>query len=362
MRGGSDAPVVLVTGSSGFIGSALARKLAEQHRVVGFDRAGPPIPPAEVESVPIDLTSQASVDAGFARIRYAYGTKIASVMHLAAYYDFSGRPSPLYDEITVKGTQRLLKGLRDFDVEQFVFSSTMLVHAPSRGPGAKIHEDSPLMPTWPYPESKVRAEALLHDERGGMRTVVLRIAGVYSDDGHSIPIAQQIKRIYEHDVRSHLFPGEPTHGQAFVHLEDVIQAARLCVQQRSRLPEEALFLIGEPETMSYLDLQQELGRLLHGEAWPTLRIPKPLAKVGAALEDAIPGKDPFIKPFMIELADDHYELDITRARTVLGWEPRHRLRDTLPAIVESLKRDPARWYRKEKLEPPADLRRLERSA
>lgn len=51
----------------------------------------------------------------FKRIRYAYGNKIASVVHLAAYYDFLGKPSDLYDKITVKGTERLLKFLQDFE-------------------------------------------------------------------------------------------------------------------------------------------------------------------------------------------------------------------------------------------------------
>jgi len=46
------------------------------------------------------------------RIRYAYGERIASGIHLAAYYDFSGEPSPLYDEITVRGTERLLRALQ----------------------------------------------------------------------------------------------------------------------------------------------------------------------------------------------------------------------------------------------------------
>ena len=49
---------------------------------------------------------------GLERVRYAYGTHIASVIHLAAYYDFFGRPSAKYDEITVHGTGRLLRGLQ----------------------------------------------------------------------------------------------------------------------------------------------------------------------------------------------------------------------------------------------------------
>lgn len=87
--------IVIVTGSSGLIGSALTRRLADRFRVVGFDRAGNPRPkPESVECVCVDVTSDESVRAGLARVRYAYGDTIDSVIHLAAYYDFSGEPSP----------------------------------------------------------------------------------------------------------------------------------------------------------------------------------------------------------------------------------------------------------------------------
>src|SRR5438105_15324928 len=52
---------------------------------------------------------------------------------------------------------------------------------------------------------------------------------------------------------------------------------------------------------------------------------------------------------MIDIADDHYALDITRARTLLGWEPRHSLRETLPTMIAALKADPVGWYRANKL-------------
>ena len=45
----SPRDVVIVTGSSGFIGSALVQRLAERYRVIGFDRDVPPHPPAEAE-------------------------------------------------------------------------------------------------------------------------------------------------------------------------------------------------------------------------------------------------------------------------------------------------------------------------
>lgn len=63
-----------------------------------------------------------------------------------------GKPSSKYEEITVQDTGRLLRGLRklDFQVEQFIVSSTMLVHRPGE-PGEFITEDSPIEATWAYP-------------------------------------------------------------------------------------------------------------------------------------------------------------------------------------------------------------------
>ena len=189
---GTNRETVIVTGSSGLIGSAVVRRLAQRFRVVGFDRAGPPHPPPEAECVCVDLTSDESVRAALDRVRRGYGEAIAAVVHLAAYYDFSGEPSPKYEEVTVRGTGRLLRGLRSFRVGQFVFSSTMLVHAPTE-PGRKITEDSPIDPTWDYPVSKDRTEELIRRERGDIPAVILRIAGVYDDRCHSIPLAHQIQ-------------------------------------------------------------------------------------------------------------------------------------------------------------------------
>lgn len=67
--------------------------------------------------------------------RAGYGGRIASVIHLAAYFDLEGAPNPDYERITVRGTQRLLRELQSFKVEQFVFASTLPVHAPGVAPG-----------------------------------------------------------------------------------------------------------------------------------------------------------------------------------------------------------------------------------
>lgn len=351
----SQRDIILITGSSGLLGSASVRTLADRFRVVGFDREGYPHPPPQAECVCVDLTSESSIKDGLSRLRHGYGERIASVIHLAAYYDFSGEPSPLYEELTVRGTERLLRALRDFAVDQFVFSSTMLVHAPCE-PRQRIDEDWPLEPKWDYPQSKVKTEELIRAERGDISAVILRIAGVYDDRCHSIPLAHQMQRIYERRLTSRVFPGDISHGQAFIHLDDVVEAISHAIRLRAGLPSELVLLLGEPETLSYGELQHEFGRLIHDEAWETREISKALAKTGAWFQNFLPlSEEPFIKPWMIDLADDHYTIDISRARTTLHWEPQRSLRGTLSKMVDSLKADPLDWYRDNGLSPPAWL-------
>lgn len=351
----SNLPVVLITGSSGYLGAPLVERLAHRYRVIGLDRPGPPHPPEAAECVEVDLGSDDSVRQGFELVRQHFGTLLASVIHLAAYYDFSGESSPLYDTITVQGTARLLRELQSFSVGQFVFSSTMLVHAPCRV-GDRINENAPRVAKWAYPESKIRTEDLIQKEHGPIPYVLLRVAGVYDDRCHSLPLAHQIDRIYERHVTSHVYPGDTRCGQAFLHREDFLEAMERIIDRRSQLPSELPLLLGEEQTLSYEELQRTFGRLIHNEDWTTAEIPKALAKTGAWLQDALPlAEDPFIKPYMIDLADDHYALDMSRARSVLGWQPRHSLRETLPKMIDALKADPAGWYAEHELAPPSNL-------
>jgi nucleoside-diphosphate-sugar epimerase len=351
----SAAEVILVTGSSGFIGSLAVERFARHRTVVGLDRPGAPHPPPAAYCVDVDLGSDKSVREGLRQVRERHGPRLASVVHLAAYYAFSGEPSPLYEKITVRGTERLLRALKDFQVEQFIFSSTMLVHKPCE-PGQRINEDWPVEPKWDYPDSKVWAERVIRADHGDIPYVLLRMAGVYDDTCHSIPLANQIQRINERWLTSHVYPGDTSRGQAFVHVDDLVDALVLLVERRAQLPAELTLLLGEPETLSYDELQREFGRLIHGEEWETRQIPKAVAKSGAWLQDNLPlVEEPFIKPWMIDLADDHYALDITRARTLLGWEPKRSLRDQLPKMVAALKRDPLAWYKAHKLDPPSNL-------
>jgi nucleoside-diphosphate-sugar epimerase len=144
-----------------------------------------------------------------------------------------------------------------------------------------------------------------------------------------------------------------------VHLDDLADLFRKTVDRRAQLGEYEVFLVAEPDVVSYAELQDELGELIHGDEWPTIRIPKFVAKVGAYVKNKLASEDEpeFIKPWMIDLADDHYEPDISKARSKLGWEPQYRLRQTLPAIVASLKKDPVAFYKDNYLQVTDDVKR-----
>ncbi|TFY97462.1 vitamin K epoxide reductase family protein [Ramlibacter rhizophilus] len=351
-------PLVLITGAAGDIGSTLAEALGQDYTVVGLDRAGKS---AAVPLFEVDLGSEASVREALRQLRERHGSRIASVIHLAAYFDFTGEDKPLYDKVNVQGTRALLRALQDFEVEQFIYAGTMLVHE-ATSPGERIDESQPIAPRWAYPRSKAAAEEVIRQERGRIPVVLFHLAGVY-DEARCVPtLAFQIEQIYTRGFQSHLYSGDPRVGQSLLHKEDMADAFRRAVDRRASLGEETVLLIGEPDPMGYDELQDAIGQLVHGDKeWTTLRIPKPAAKLGAALqqslEPVIPdavdhGRKPFIRPFMITLSDDHYALDIGRARALLGWEPRHRIRRTLPRLIATLKRDPPGWIKAHGLEPP----------
>ena len=186
--------------------------------------------------------------------------------------------------------------------------------------------------------------------------MLLRIAGVYDDGCHSIPLAQQIQRTYERQLTSRLYSASTAHGQSFLHMDDLVEAITLMVERRAELPPLLPLLLGEPGAVSYDELQHILARLINDKDHETYVVPAPLAKIGALVLGWMPGPT-FIKPWMIDRAGDHFALDVTRAFDRLAWRPTRSLAATLPVMVAGLKADPDSWYRANELSPPSRLRR-----
>lgn len=331
---------VIITGSGGFLGRALAQRLRSRYRVVGLDvRVDADAP---VETFKTDLTNDASVRDALARAM-AKGGRLASVVHLAAYYDLTGEEDPKYQEVTVEGTRRLVRALHPYNPEQFVFTSTLLVHADTK-PGRPITEDAPFEPEWAYPKSKAMAEEVLAEEARDLRTVVFRPAGIYDEDCRAAFLAQQIARIYERLLISRFYSGDASTGQPFLHVQDFCDAVERAIARRATLPQHAAYLLGETHAPSYEALQDRIGSLIHGDEWDTVEVPKRLARVGAWMQQEVLDQDPFIRPWMVDISEEHYEIDISRARRELGWMPHHSIIQTLPEMIARLKADPPRFY------------------
>lgn len=358
-QSGAGKPLVLITGASGNLGRSIAAELHNDYRVVGMDRKA--VEGLGFPMVEADFSSDESVTGALQEIGEQYGRAWAAVIHLIAFFDSTGEDNPLYETVNIEGTRRLVQGLKSFQIERFVYASTMLVHAPVR-PGEYISEDSPFGPLYVYPRSKLAAEEVIHAEHGDMPFAILRFAGVYDEETAVPTLAQQIARIYERDFESYFYSSSTLVGQSMLHREDMIEAVRLTVERRNELPAETALLIGEQEGIGYDALQDEIGYLIHGqEDWPTLRLPKVVAAAGswaqARLEPVVPdafdqGEEPFIRPYMVKMSHAHYALDIRRARKLLGWAPRHDLKSTLPKMIAALKRDPEAWYEANGMTPP----------
>lgn len=355
MPKGKEKPIIIITGSEGTIGTALRSAFKKEYEVVGFDLKDTPC------DISIDLSSDDSVTLAFHLFREKYKDKIAVVIHLAAYFDFTGKESPLYKEVNVNGTKRLLKVLQNFEVERFIFTSSMLVHK-ACVPGEKINEETPLEPKWIYPESKLKAEKVIEQYHGHIPYLILRLAGLYDNEVCVPTLSNQIARVYERDFKGHLYAGDIRAGQSFIHLDDLINLFKQAILLRNDLPKKDAILAGEPEAVSYEILQNIIGRLIHGEdEWKTLAVPALLAKTESWIEqkaepiipdDFDQGEKPFIRPFMIDLASDHYALNIKKAKKILKWEPKHNIVDTLPKIIQSLKKSPKTWYKKNDIKLP----------
>lgn len=118
-------------------------------------------------------------------------------------------------------------------------------------------------------------------------------------------------RFHEHRLTAHLYPGMRCANQSFIHLDDLTDAVARLIERSRDLPAAVPLLIGE-QALGHEEVQNITGCALHGEEWTTVRIPQPIAKAGARLQEKVLGQDGFIKPWMVEASNDHYVLGIAR--------------------------------------------------
>ena len=162
---------VLVTGASGFLGTAVCRALRAREHVVTALVRRPGSAPDGVDEVKGDLADGEGLRTA---VRAA---RPEAVVHLAAEIA-SQRSEAKIREVNVHGTARLLEACGEADSPRFLFASTVVT---GDADGALLTEDTELPVETPYGRSKQEGERLLRES--GLPAVVIRPGHVYGPGG-----------------------------------------------------------------------------------------------------------------------------------------------------------------------------------
>jgi len=254
----------LVTGASGFVGSAVARALLTAGwQVRALARKDSPVANLQQLAVEIaagDLTDRASLD------RALQGCE--AVFHVAADYRLGARdPGQLY-RTNVEGTRNILDASRAAGVARMVYTSSVAtIGLPADG--APGNEDTPAGLAdmiGHYKRSKYLAEQLVGEAaRAGASIVIVNPSTpIGPGDIKPTPTGQMVL-----DAASGRMPAYVDTGLNIVHVDDVA-AGHLLAFHRGR-PGERYILGGEDMT-----LREILGDIasLVGRKPPRIRLPR----------------------------------------------------------------------------------------
>jgi nucleoside-diphosphate-sugar epimerase len=319
---------ILVTGATGFTGTALCTRLrAQGNRVVAFTR-----PTSRVEALrnlgvevrAVELGDPASVGAAFERFDVVY--------HIAAAYRSEHASRAEFVRVNVDGTRHLLEASQAHGVGRFVHCSTVGVQGEIEQPPAD--ENYRFKPGDHYQESKLHGELLARSffERGALPGAVVRPVGIYGPgDLRFLKLFRSIAN------GTFVMIGD---GQVLYHMtyiDDLVSGFILAGTQPAALGE--VFTIAGPEYTTLRVLVDKIARVLQREP-PRLRIPFAPVYWASVVCDKLwrsVGASPPLYPRRVEFFELDRAFSIEKARRLLGYEPQYSLDEGLAKT--------AAWYR-----------------
>ena len=219
------APIV-ITGAGGYIGAALARRLAGEGRPLRLVSrpTSSAVAPADADIVVVyaDLADESVWS------RLLQGA--SAVVHLSARTDLrAAEADPADDEaLNIAPVRALLRAAAKADVPPtIVFASTVTIFGPKHANPAD--ERTPDNPCSVYDRHKAVCETLLRQATasGALRACTLRLANVYGSGGGSVNSNRGILNV----MMRRAVNGEPltvygegTYVRDFMHLDDVVDA------------------------------------------------------------------------------------------------------------------------------------------
>jgi dTDP-glucose 4,6-dehydratase len=299
----------VVTGGAGFLGSHLCEHLLGQgHRVVCIDN--------------LDTGSLQNIehirDSNFVFLNHDITEFVEIEEPVDFIYHLASPASPIdYARLplhTLKvgshGTHHML-GVAKFKRARFLLASTSEVYGdPQVHPQSEDYwgHVNPIGPRGVYDEAKRYAEALTmaYHRQQGVDTCIARIHNTYGakmrpHDGRAIPtfLRQALQ-----DKPLTVF-GDGSQTRSFCYVDDMIRGLVGLTESDVHLPVN----LGNPDEMTLLDLAKAVIEITESRS--------------EIVFEALPVDDPRIR-----------QPDITRARQLLGWEPRVDLREGLRRTIE----------------------------
>lgn len=297
---------VLLTGATGFVGSALLQHFATGgvHEVVAAVRGSGADLPGTSASVEVgELTADTDWQAALSNVDV--------VVHCAArVHVISGRSiDPLSDfrQVNVEGTLNLARQAAKAGVKRFIFVSSVKVNGESTALGQPFTANDWPAPVDPYGISKREAEDDLRDIaiESDMAVVIIRPPLVYGP-GVQANFLSMMRWLYNGIP---LPLGAISNKRSLVARPNLVDLIGVCVEHPAAANET--FLVSDGEDLSTTDLLRRMGTAL---GKPARLIPVPMAalKMGAKL---------IHKPALSQRLCGSLQVDISTTCDLLDWQP-----------------------------------------
>jgi dihydroflavonol-4-reductase len=305
-----ESGTVLVTGASGFLGSAIANAARDSgYRVRVLVRRTSPrtnIDPRD-EVVEGDLNEPGSLAGAVSGARF--------LIHAAADYRlWSPRPAEL-ERTNVEGTRQLMRAALAAGIERIVYTSTVATILPGHD------ETRPLSAAEAigiYKRSKVLAERAVEEmiARDGLPAVIVNPSTpIGPRDVRPTPTGRIIV-----EAACGRVPAFVDTGLNLAHVDDVA-AGHIAALRQGRIGER--YILGG-ENVPLATMLAEIARLV-GRRAPRLRLPRqavwPVA-LGAEAFARWTGREPFVNRDALRMAKNKMFFDDSKARAELGYTSR----------------------------------------
>jgi dihydroflavonol-4-reductase len=308
--------LALVTGASGFVGSAVVRQLiARDWRVRVLLR--PTSDRRNVDDLPVEIVEGALEDEASLRAALA---GCSHLFHVAAEYRLWVRDPAAMFRANVDGTQLLMESALAAGLQRIVYTSSVATLS-TDGSGGAADETVPSFfadMVGPYKQSKFRAEEAVRRlvaERGLPAVIVNPSTPVGPRDIKPTPTGRIIV-----EAASGRMPAFVDTGLNLVHVEDVA-LGHVLAAERGRIGER--YILGG-ENLSLAEILAAVADLA-GRPKPRLRLPlaplMPIAWLSEGLA-GITGKEPFVTLDGLRMARKKMYFSSAKAAAEFGYAPR----------------------------------------